>query len=110
MKKPIQMYGHTKTIVQRNNKKSKNETEWTGNYDGSIANLHLHLNKNGKTKDMQMKLHKNDLMELLSVPSNNMALEERLLQDFLFLPSITPKNRKTRRKYRSAKKSRKLIQ
>jgi hypothetical protein len=106
MKNPIQMYGHTTTIVQRNNKKSKKEMEWTGDYDGNIANVHLHVNEDGKTKAMQMNLEKNDLINLLTVPTNNLALEKRLLHDFPFLHSTTPKKKKTRRKYRSSKKSR----
>lgn len=116
MKKPIHVYGISKTISQINNKKSKKEMEWLGDYDGNVANVQLHLNENGKTKDLKMKLDKSDLINLLSFPTNNAPLEKRLLQDFPFSTSLSPNIKKTKktnvktiRNSRSSKKGRKSL-
>jgi len=100
MKTYLQNYGVSKHVFQTNNKTSKHEMEWIGDYDGKNANLHLHVNDDGIMKEVQMKLDNNDLIDLLNIPVNKSPLEQRLLNDFLH----PKKNRKTIRN-RNLKKS-----
>jgi len=97
--------GITKSFIQDNNKKSLKEIEWMGEYDGKEANIHLHINDNGKKEDRNLTLDKDDLKNLLNMKSVNIPLEERLIHDFLEKPyPIKKKKKKTKRRPRFSKK------
>jgi hypothetical protein len=107
----------TKTIINKNNKKSQNEINWVGDYDGNLANIALTINDNGKKGNIQMQLNNDDLLNLLNVPSVQKPIDERLMDDFLNKQS-TPvvlenlvyrtKTRKTRKHNIRRSKNKKL--
>jgi len=78
----IQNYGFTKTIIKDNNKKTKNEINWIGDYDGNIANLDITINDNGEKEHIVMDLTNDDINALLGIQPVNMSLEDRLKNDF----------------------------
>lgn len=113
----VQNYGFTKTFIQDNNRNINNEIQWTGNYDGNIANINLDINNNGNKEFVSMQLTNKDLNELLGVQPINTPLEKRLINDFsmnkLYKPItlegalIKRKTRRHRKKHHKHKKSRK---
>lgn len=78
----IENYGYTNTHINNNNKQSENSVSWIGNYDGNIANVDMVINNNGNQKSLNLQLDNQDLLNLLNIPSNQMPLEKRLLNDF----------------------------
>jgi hypothetical protein len=78
----IQNYGFTKTIIKNNNKKTKNEINWIGDYDGNMANLDITINDNGEKEHIVMELSNDDINALLGIQPINMSLEDRLKNDF----------------------------
>jgi len=75
--------GSTQTILQNNNHKESSQMQWNADYNGNIANIHVNTNTNGKKQKYQMKFTNKDLADILSIPSINEPLEQRLQQDFL---------------------------
>jgi len=84
----IKNSGFTKTSIEKNNKKSKNEIKWMGDYNGIIANIDVSINDDGHKEQVNMKLDNNDLMHLLGIQPVNMSLEDRLTNDFLNIDSV----------------------
>ena len=41
----IKTYGYAKTMTKNNKKKSSNETQWLGDYDGEKLNMNINTNK-----------------------------------------------------------------
>ena len=78
----IKNSGFTKTLIEKNNKKSKNEINWSGDYDGKMANINVAINDNNNKENLNMKLDNNDLMEILGIQPVTMSLEDRLTNDF----------------------------
>lgn len=105
----IENYGYTNTIINKNNKKSNVSMEWTGNYDGNIADLTVKLNNNGSEKMIDLKLDNEDLINLLNIPSQQVPLHERISHDIvnqqplhiIELPIISLPTRKKRKKTRN---------
>ena len=83
MRTYVQNYGMTKTIINKNNKKSQNEIKWVGDYDGNLANIAVAIDDNGQKEGFQMQLNNDDLLNLLNVPSVQKPIDERLMNDFL---------------------------
>lgn len=83
MKTHIQNYGIAKTIIQSNNRKTKNAVKWMGDYDGNVLNMKLHMEDNGKKKDMKMSLDNEDLIKLLNIHPHHKSIDERLMEDFI---------------------------
>lgn len=79
----IQNYGFTKTTINNNKKKSNNEIEWIGDYDGNIANIDLKMNNNGNKEFVSLKLTNNDLINLFGIKPVETPIDERLYADFL---------------------------
>lgn len=121
MKTHIQNYGIAKTIIQTNNRKSKNAVKWMGDYDGNILNMDLKIDDNGKQKHMKMALDNEDLIHLLNIPSHNKPIDERLMEDLILNENkavtsfeilepevldliVSKKKRKTGRKRRTKKR------
>lgn len=78
----IKNRGTTKTIFHTNNKNVINETNWDADYDGNTANISVDSTKNGKNQHFDFKLSKDDLANILTVPSVNQSIDKRLIQDF----------------------------
>jgi hypothetical protein len=78
----IKNSGFTKTTIQQNKKKTENEINWTGNYDGKIANINVIINDDGNKEKINLELDNNDLMQMLGIQPINMKLEDRLTNDF----------------------------
>ena len=79
----MQNYGFAKTVINKNNKKTKNEIMWNGDYNGNIANIEVNINDNGNEKIVKMQLDNNDILHMLGVQPINIPLEQRLQNDFL---------------------------
>ena len=79
----MQNYGFAKTIINKNNKKTKNEIMWNGDYNGNIANIEVNMNDNGNREIIKMQLDNNDILNMLGVQPINIPLEQRLQTDFL---------------------------
>ena len=79
----IKNKGATQTIFSNNNHKTKNEIKWNASYDGDHAKIKVNLNENGKKNNYRVQLNNQDLANLLSIPSVNKPLHERLHEDFL---------------------------
>jgi hypothetical protein len=79
----MQNYGFAKTIINKNNKKTKNEVMWNGDYNGNIANIEVNMNDNGNRELIKMQLDNNDILNMLGVQPINIPLEQRLQSDFL---------------------------
>ena len=79
----MQNYGFAKTIINKNNKKTKNEVMWNGDYNGNIANIEVNMNDNGNREIIKMQLDNNDILNMLGVQPINIPLEQRLQSDFL---------------------------
>lgn len=98
----MQNYGFAKTIINKNNKKTKNEIMWNGNYNGNIANIEVNMNDNGIKEIVKMQLNNNDILNILGVQPINIPLEQRLQNDFLDEPlnlERLPKGKISSRKY-----------
>lgn len=122
MKTLILNKGITKTALMRSvgnkNEIMKNVISWDANYDGNLANLSVNIDDNGNKKHLDIELTNDELLKLLSIPSENKPLDKRLLLDFsemenreeLNLPillrkSKDSKNSKTSKKIMSTRKS-----
>lgn len=107
----IENYGYTNTIINKNNKKRNVSMEWTGNYDGNMADLTVKLNDNGSKKIVDLKLDNQDIINLLNIPSQQKPLDERISYDIIHqqplhiieLPIVSLPSRKKRRKTRNKK-------
>jgi hypothetical protein len=86
----IKHSGFTKTSIEQNNKKTKNEIKWTGDYDGKMANLHVAINDDGHKENLSMELDNNDLMQMLGIQPVNISLEDRLTNDFFLTQESEP--------------------
>jgi len=70
---------------------NSNITEWNADYYGNKAHLDMKWNTNGKRKHVNLELSRDELKELMNVPSIKKPLHLRLIEDF------SPSKRKTRR-------------
>ena len=105
MKTYIKNYGSTKTYMRNNKKKSVNEINWMGDYNGNEANISVMVNDNGRKEQIKMKLDNNDIIQLLNIPSIERPLDERLTADFMY-PQMVMSYKKTKtRKYNKKNKS-----
>jgi len=74
--------GSTNTIVKKNDTVTNSSIDWSGNYNGKVADIHVSVDDNGRKEEMNIKLDNNDLTKLLGIPSINKQLDERLMDDF----------------------------
>lgn len=70
-----------------NSKPVINVIEWDTNYKKNKGTMKVNINKNGKKDKYQVKLKKNDLENLLKMPSVNQSIDQRLNNDFTMLDS-----------------------
>ena len=104
----MQNYGFAKTIINKNNKKTKNEIMWNSDYNGNIANIEVNMNDNGNKETVKMKLDNNDILNILGINPIDIPLEQRLQTDFLVqenaLDNSIPKGNISTRKYLNSHK------
>lgn len=81
----IQNKGMNKTWIHSPGINNIKESEWNMNYDGNKAKIDMNLNDNGFIQNYQLELDNNDLEEILSIPSEPLLLDKRLMNDFNFL-------------------------
>jgi hypothetical protein len=86
-----QGYSSSKNGFQNSNSNSNSTTEWNADYDGNKAHIDMKWNNNGKRKHVNIELSRDELKELMNVPSVQKPLHLRLMEDF----SLS--KRKTRR-------------
>jgi hypothetical protein len=78
----IKNRGTTQSLIRRNNHNEFNEINWDADYDGELANLSLTTNTGGIEKHFDVTLDNQDLANMLSTPSINMPIHQRLKMDF----------------------------
>jgi len=78
----IQNKGITKTLIHANGQNHVSEIGWEADYDGQLANIAVGVNDQGKMSQYQFQLDNDDLEQLLSIPSVNQSLDQRLTRDF----------------------------
>jgi hypothetical protein len=71
-----------KTMLHNKGRDSISEVGWDADYDGELAHISLGINENGKVGQYQFQLDNQDLEQLLSIPSVNQSLDQRLTRDF----------------------------
>ena len=86
----IQNKGIMKTMVHNQGHNSISKVGWDADYDGNLANISLGINHDGKIDQYQIQLDNEDLEQLLSVPSVNRPLDQRLSYDFDFAKKKEP--------------------
>lgn len=64
--------------------------------------MNVNINKNGKKNNYQVKLNKNELENLLKMPTVNRPLDQRLIHDFSVIPKYN--GNKTRKNMRNIPK------
>uniref|UniRef100_A0A6C0DUH3 Uncharacterized protein n=1 Tax=viral metagenome TaxID=1070528 RepID=A0A6C0DUH3_9ZZZZ len=80
----IKNKGIAQTYFQdSHHKKKANEIKWNAKYDGSLANIKVDVNNDGKRNKYRVQLNNEDLANILSIPTVNQSLEQRLQNDFL---------------------------
>jgi len=74
--------GSTNTTIKNNDTVTNSSIDWSGNYNGNIADIHVSVDDNGRKEEMNIKLDNDDLTKLLGIPSINKQLDQRLMDDF----------------------------
>jgi len=74
-----------------NSKPTMNIIEWDADYKNNQGKMNVNINKNGKKNKYQVKLKKNDLENILKMPTVNQSLDQRLAHDFAIFESSFPK-------------------
>jgi hypothetical protein len=74
--------GTTNTTIKKNDTVTNSRIDWSGNYNGKVADIHVSVDNNGRKEEMNIKLDNNDLTKLLGIPSINKQLDQRLMDDF----------------------------
>jgi len=91
-----------------NSKPLINEIQLDADYKNNQGKMNVNINKNGKKNKYQVKLKKNDLENILKMPTVNQSLDQRLIDDFPILDSSFPKqNILNKSKSKSKSKSKK---
>jgi hypothetical protein len=81
----IKNKGITKTYTynKRRNKRHASEIDWDAEYDGKQANISVNLQQSdGDKQHYDIKLDNHDLAQILSMPTINTPIDQRLLDDF----------------------------
>jgi len=78
----IKNRGTTKTLIHDNNHNHVSLVNWDADFDGDIANISISTNTDGNKKQFDVQLDKQDLANILNVPSVEMPLDKRLKMDF----------------------------
>ena len=71
-----------KTVTTFDNKTSKKELKWDGNYDGKNATIHAKLNKDGKIESIDKTFNNNEIESIIGYSPIQNTLEDRLKTDW----------------------------
>ena len=74
----IKNTGFMTTITRVDDKTSQRNIDWTANYNGKEALVHANLNVDGKNAEIEKRFDKNEINQLLGIPTQNEPLENRL--------------------------------
>ena len=74
----IKNTGFMTTITRVNDKTSQRNIDWNANYNGKEAVVHANLNVDGKNAEIEKRFDKNEINQLLGIPTQNEPLENRL--------------------------------
>jgi hypothetical protein len=75
--------GHADTVISANGKKKTSKLSWDGNMKKGKGKLHIKMDNNGKKLDKTMSFTEQDLVNILSVPSVNRDIDQRLFNNYL---------------------------
>lgn len=114
--------GFTETVVNKNGHMDRSAANWGLQYDGENAHIDFAISDKNKRKKIHMDMNKNDIMNLLKIPPENIPLEKRITDDFLrndnspfpatplFLSDaiyVQPKSKQTKKTKKSRRKKKK---
>ena len=74
----IKNTGFMTTITRVDDKTSQRNIDWTANYNGKEALVHANLDVDGKKAEIDKRFDKNEINQLLGIPTQNEPLENRL--------------------------------
>jgi hypothetical protein len=74
----IKNSGSMSTITRVNNQTSQRNIDWTAKYNGTDAVIHANLDVDGKKAEIDKHFDKNEINQLLGIPTENEPLENRL--------------------------------
>ena len=95
--------GTIQTVVNQNGKKSFTKVLWNGDYNGTKANIDIHMNNNGHTEEMKVSLDNDDILKLLNTDADKYTLDQRLTSDFLPNSGFLQKDKRTNKSNKSNK-------
>ena len=78
----VQSKGYVKTMNYVNGKKAEEGVQWDSDYNGEKAHVRMWLNRNGKKESFHKDLNHLEIEKLLSLPSVDQSLDQRLSKDF----------------------------
>ena len=74
----IKNTGFMTTITRVDDKTSQRNIDWNANYNGKEALVHANLDVDGKKAEIDKRFDKNEINQLLGIPTENEPLEKRL--------------------------------
>ena len=79
----IKNSGETTTYIHNKNRKTmRNKMKWKAKYDGENAHIHVDINNDGNKPKIHTSFTRDDLARMLNIPSINVPLEKRLIDDY----------------------------
>ena len=94
----IHSSGETKSIINGNIMDDKS-------FDATYNGKNMKITGHDKDKIFNVKMTNDDIMELLSKPSSNVTLKQRLMNDYNVKSSIYTKNQKSKNQKSKNQKS-----
>ena len=74
----IRNTGFMKTITRVNNETSQRNMDWNAKYNGKEAVIHANLDVDGKKAEIDKRFNKDEIGQLLGIPTTNEPLDKRL--------------------------------
>jgi len=74
----IKNTGFMTTITRVDDKTTQRNMDWTADYNGKEAVVHANLDVDGKKAEIDKRFDKNEINQLLGIPTENEPLENRL--------------------------------
>ena len=74
----IRNTGSMTTITRVNNETSQRNMDWNAKYNGKEAVIHANLDIDGKKAEIDKHFNKDEIGQLLGIPTENESLEKRL--------------------------------
>ena len=74
----IRNTGSMTTITRVNNETSQRNMDWNAKYNGKEAVIHANLDIDGKKAEIDKRFNKDEIGQLLGIPTENEPLDKRL--------------------------------